>query len=153
MHAKGVAELKAEQVAFSSFKQWCTDTTASKEKSIKEATEEIENLESAIAKAEADAAQLGEEIASLDSDMAGFKSEMQAATEIREKEKEDYKVEHTDLSESVDAVSRAVNVVKKQSMDKAQAMMQLKVVQNLSRTPKQAQRALEAFLQTGQDPE
>ena len=37
-------------------------------------------------------------------------------------------MEHTDLSESVDAVGRAVNVVKKQAGSKAQAMMQLKVV-------------------------
>jgi hypothetical protein len=153
MHAKGVKELKDEQVAFSSFKQWCTDTSANKQKAIKEAADEIENLNSAIAKAEADAAQLGEEIAVLDSDISGFQSEMQAATEIREKEKADYKVEHTDLSESVDAVSRAVNVVKKQAGSKAQAMMQLKVVSNLRRMPKQAKRALEAFLQTGQDPE
>jgi hypothetical protein len=153
MHAKGVKELKDEQVAFSSFKQWCTDTSASKEKSIKKSTEEIENLNSAIAKAEADAAQLGEEIAVLDSDMDGFKAEMQAATEIRDKEKADYKAEHTDLSESVDAVSRAVNVVKSKAADKAQAMVQLKVVSNLSKTPKQAQRALSAFLQMGEDPE
>jgi hypothetical protein len=153
MHAKGVKELKDEQVAFSSFKQWCTDTSANKEKAIKEAADEIENLNSAIAKAEADAAQLGEEIMVLDSDISGFKSEMQAATEIRDKEKEDYKVEHTDLSESVDAVSRAVNVVKKQMAPTAQAMMQLKVVSGLRRMPKQAQRALNAFLQMGEDPE
>ena len=54
-------------------------------------------------------------------------------------------MEHTDLSESVDAVGRAVNVVKKQAGSKAQAMMQLKVVSNLRRMPKQAKRALEAF--------
>merc|ERR1719159_1547859 len=89
----------------------------------------------------------------LDSDISGFQAEMQAATEIRDKEKADYKVEHTDLSESVDAVSRAVNVVKKQAGSKAQAMMQLKVVSNLRRLPKQAQRGLQAFLQSGQDPE
>jgi hypothetical protein len=153
MHAKGVSELKDEQVAFSSFKQWCTDTTSHKQKAIKEAEDAIENLKSSIAKAEADAAQLGEEIMVLDSDISGFQAEMQAATEIRDKEKADYKVEHTDLSESVDAVGRAVNVVKKQAGSKAQAMMQLKVVSNLSRLPKAAQRGLQAFLQSGQDPE
>merc|ERR1719159_229171 len=89
----------------------------------------------------------------LDSDISGFQAEMQAATEIREKEKEDYKAEQTDLSESVDAVSRAVNVVKSKAADKAQAMVQLKVVSNLNKTPKQAQRALAAFLQMGEDPE
>ena len=61
MHAKGVSELKDEQVAFSSFKQWCTDTTSHKQKAIKEAEDAIENLKSSIAKAEADAAQLGEQ--------------------------------------------------------------------------------------------
>merc|ERR1719484_487905 len=38
-------------------------------------------------------------------------------------------------------------------MDKSQAMVQLKVVSNLARTPKQAQRALAAFLQMGEDPD
>ena len=36
----------------------------------------------------------GEEIMVLDSDISGFQAEMQAATEIRDKEKADYKVEH-----------------------------------------------------------
>jgi len=154
IHAKGEAELKAEQVAFSTFKQWCDDTAVTKQRSIKEAEELMEHLSAEISKAEADAAQLSDEIAVLDNDMAGFKEEQKSATEIREKEKSDYQAEHTDFSESVDAVSRAINVLKKQNYDRGQASALIQTVAGLPRVSKSAQRALNAFLQTDteQDP-
>jgi len=154
IHAKGEAELKAEQVAFSTFKQWCDDTAVSKQRSIKEAEELMEHLSAEISKAEADVAQLSDEIAVLDNDMAGFKEEQKSATEIREKEKTDYQAEHTDFSESVDAVTRAINVLKKQDYDRGQASALIQTVAALPRVSKSAQRALNAFLQTDteQDP-
>jgi hypothetical protein len=154
IHAKGEAELKEEQVAFSTFKQWCDDTAVTKQRSIKEAEELMEHLSAEISKAEADVAQLSDEIAVLDNDMAGFKEEQKSATEIREKEKSDYQAEHTDFSESVDAVARAINVLKKQNYDRGQATELIQTVAGLPRVSKSAARALNAFLQTDteQDP-
>merc|ERR1719420_1531443 len=114
----------------------------------------MEHLSAEISKAEADVAQLSDEIAVLDNDMAGFKEEQKSATEIREKEKTDYQAEHTDFSESVDAVTRAINVLKKQDYDRGQASALIQTVAALPRVSKSAQRALNAFLQTDteQDP-
>jgi chromosome segregation ATPase len=148
IHAKGEADVKAEQVAFSTFKQWCTNTAATKQKSIKEAEELMEHLSAEIAKAEADVAQLSDEIAVLDNDVAGFKEEQKSATEIREKEKTDYHTDHTDFSESVDAVTRAINVLKKQSYDRTQASALIQTVVALPHISKSAEFALNAFLQT-----
>ena len=48
---------------------------------------------------------LTDEIAALNADMDSKKKDMQAATEIRDKEKADYKKTHTDYSESIEAVA------------------------------------------------
>merc|ERR1719443_1989980 len=79
---------------------------------------------------------------------------MKAATEIRESEHADYQTTHTDYSESVDAVTRAVNVLKKQSYDRGQAMMFVQKVSELKHVPGSARKALVAFLQQpGGDPD
>jgi hypothetical protein len=154
MHAKGTKEMKDEEVAFSAFKQWCDNTARQRQQSIKEAEELMEHLSAEIAKADADVAQLTDEIAAIDESIAGFKKEMKAATEIRESEKADYQATHTDYSESVDAVTRAVNVLKKQSYDRTQAMMFVQKVSALKHVPVSARKALVAFLQQpGGDPD
>ena len=51
MHAKGVQEKQDEEVAFTTFKQWCDNTATNKQKAIKEAEELMEQLEADIASA------------------------------------------------------------------------------------------------------
>merc|ERR1719377_392519 len=114
----------------------------------------MEHLSAEIQKADADVAQLTDEIMAIDNQIAQFRKEMKAATEIRESEKADYQTTHTDYSESVDAVSRAVNVLKKQSYDRTQAMMFVQKVTALKHVPGSARKALVAFLQQpGGDPD
>ena len=63
--------------------------------------------------------------------------------------KADYDATHKDYSESVDALQRAIAVLKKQSHDRKQAsLLQLK---ELSLIPPEAKKAIDIFLQ--QDPE
>ena len=69
------------------------------------------------AQAESDAAVLAKDIAALDADVAKFTSQQKEATSVREKEHEDFQVEHKDYSESLDALDRAIVVLKKQSAD------------------------------------
>jgi chromosome segregation ATPase len=154
MRAKGVKEKQDEEVAFTKFKMWCDNTATSRQKSIKEANELIEQLQADIAAAESDVATLTDEIAALDAQIGEHKKEMQAATEIRESEKADYHKTHTDYSESIDAVSRAEAVLSKQSADVPQAMMLLQKVAKRHIVPAQARRVLESFLQQAdtQDP-
>merc|ERR1719221_1584277 len=62
---------------------------------------------------------------------------------------------HKDYSESVDALQRAIAVLKKQAYDRKQAsLVQVSALKSLSLIPQEAKKAIDMFLQTGvQEPE
>merc|ERR1712190_547570 len=145
-----------EQVQFAAYKQFCDDTIVEKTRAIKEANEEIEMLKADIAKYIADAAQLTKEIAEHDADIAAWTGDQKAATKVRDLEKADYDALHKDYSESVDALQRAIAVLKKQAHDRPQtaALAQVSALQNLNLIPQEAKRTIDTFLvQTSEDPE
>merc|ERR1719310_2209548 len=77
---------------------------------------------------------------------------MKAATKVREIEKADYDATHKDYSESVDALERAIAVLKKQAHDRKQASLtQVASLKDLDLIPKEAKRAIDVFL--AQDPD
>merc|ERR1719172_590016 len=102
----------------------------------------MEQLEADIAAAESDVSTLTDEIAGLNAEIDSKKKDMQAATEIRDKEKEDYKKTHTDYSESIEAVTKAEAVISSKSGDVAQAMMLIQTVSKKQYTPGNARRVL-----------
>merc|ERR1719178_520772 len=112
MLAKGKSEKHEEEVEFTKFHEWCNQVRDEKTKSIEEATAQIEELAAAIDKAEADAEVLTEEIAELEKEVAKLTADADSATAQRKKENTDYNAAHQDLSESVDAVARAIQVLK-----------------------------------------
>merc|ERR1719238_2145209 len=77
---------------------------------------------------------------------------MKAATKVREIEKADYDETHKDYSESIDALERAIAVLKKQAHDRKQASFtQVSALKELNLIPKEAKRAIDLFL--AQDPD
>jgi len=155
MSAKGKKEKHEEQVQFAAFKQFCDDTSVEKERAIKEATEKIEMLKADIQKYIADAEQLTKEIAGHDSDIAAWTGDKKAATKVRTMEKNDYDAMHKDYSESVDALQRAIAVLKKQAYDRKQAssLAQVSALKSLTLIPPEAKKALDLFLmQSSEDP-
>ena len=68
---------------------------------------------------------------------------MKAATWLREMEKADYDAMHKDYSESIDALNRAIAVLKKQAYDRKQAgsFTQVAALKSLSLIPKEAKEA------------
>merc|ERR1719203_2088280 len=120
MLEKGKKEKHDEQVQFAAYKQFCDDTTVEKSRAIKEAEETIATLKADIQKYTADAAQLTKEIAELDEDISISNGDIKAATSVREIEKTDYDATHKDYSESIDALQRAIAVLKKQAYDRKQ---------------------------------
>jgi len=152
MASKGAQEKHEEEVQFASYKQFCDDTSVEKERAIKAADQAIEILTADIDKFTADSQRLVQEIAAHDADIAAWTGDMKAAGKVRDLEEADYQALHTDYSESVDALRRAIQVLKSQAYDRSQASLaQLKQVQDLNLIPKEAKRALESFLE--QDPE
>merc|ERR1719337_265967 len=104
---------------FAAYKQFCDDTIAKKKEEIASAEEKIEQLVAEMEKLEAYILQLGKDIKKLLEDIATWEAEIKAATETRAAEKADYDALHQDYSESVDALQRAIAVLKEQAKDVA----------------------------------
>lgn len=125
MASTGKEEKNIEEVEFAKFKTWCEDVISDTTKDIEEAAAKIEQLHADILKAESDAKVLEEEISVLTASVAGWEEELANATAIREKEKADYDAAHADYSESIDAIERAIAVLKKRQADIPQSLLQL----------------------------
>jgi len=153
MLEKGKKEKHEEQVQFASYKQFCDDTTVEKTRAIAEAEETIATLKADIQKYAADSALLTKEIAGLDEDVSIWNGDIKAATNVRDIEKADYDATHKDYSESVDALQRAIAVLKKQAHDRKQAgsLVQVSALKSLNLIPDSAKKALDVFLQQGEE--
>jgi hypothetical protein len=153
MLEKGKKEKHDEQVQFASYKQFCDDTTVEKTRAIKEAAQTIATLKADIQKYIADAALLTKEIAGLDEDISIWNGDIKAATNVRDIEKADYDAMHKDYSESVDALQRAIAVLKKQAYDRKQksSLAQVAALKSLSLIPADAKKAIDLFLQQGEE--
>jgi cell division septum initiation protein DivIVA len=152
MLEKGKKEKHGEQVQFAAYKQFCDDTTVEKQRAIAEANEKIDGLKADIQKYTADAAQLTKEIAGHDEDISVWNGDIKAATNVREIEKADYDAMNKDYSESVDALQRAIAVLKKQSHDRKQSSFaQVSALKELNLIPTEAKKSIDLFLM--QDPE
>jgi len=147
MLEKGKKEKHDEQVQFAAYKQFCDDTETEKKRAIAEANERIEVLKADIQKFTADAAQLTKDIAELDEDISVWNGDIKAATNVRNIEKADYDTLHKDYSESVDALERAIAVLKKQSHDRKQAsFVQVSALTGLKLIPDEAKKTIDVFL-------
>jgi len=96
---------------------------------------------------------LTKEIAGLDEDVSIWNGDVKAATNVREIEKTDYDATFKDYSESVDALQRAIAVLKKQAYDRQQksSLAQVSALKSLNLIPDSAKKTLDLFLQQGED--
>jgi len=148
MVEKGKAEKQAEEIQFAKYKGFCDNTASAKKKAIAQANEQIEMLKADIQEASADAGRLEVEIAEHDEDLGIWEGDEDAATKVRNIEKADYDAMHEDYSESVSALGRAIDVLKKQSHDRKQAsFVQVSALQHLNLIPTDAKKAINVFLQ------
>merc|ERR1719352_1470915 len=91
---------------------------------------------------------LAKEIAELDDEIAKAQHDKAEAIRICEEEKGDFGKKHKDLSETIDALDRALVVLKKQDYDRAQADALIQEVSVLARVPAKQKNVLAAFLAT-----
>merc|ERR1719428_1326009 len=147
MMAKGKSEKHDEQVQFAKYKAFCEATSKEKASNIASAKEAIEQLKADAQKAEADAMVLTKEIALLGTDIDGWIGEKEEALAIRAKEHADFVVVHTDYTEAMDAVERALQVLKggpgQSFVQVRESLLQL---QAFTAVPSHAQKALNAYL-------
>jgi len=112
MKAKGEKEKHEEMVSFATYKTFCESNTASKTTAIAEGKDNIEQYKAEIAKSAADVMVLTKEIAGLTADIDGWKAEKDEAEGIRKKDHADFQVVHADYTQAMDAVDRALQVLK-----------------------------------------
>merc|ERR1719362_787263 len=123
-----------------------------KKRAIEEADEKMEMLKADIEKYTSDVEKLAKEIAGHDDDLAAWTGDEKAAKKVRALEKGDYDEMHKDYSESIDALERAIAVLKKQAHTRKQASFaQVSAVTKLNLIPEEAKQTINAFLQ--QDPD
>jgi len=144
--AKGQAEKHDEEVEFAKFHEWCDNVRADKTRSIKALGDEIMQLSADIDSAEADAQTLGEEVGELAAEIGKLSANLKAATAERATENTDYKAAHLDVSESIDAIARAIQVLKQREGDVAQSLLQ---ITNSKHIDDQAKAVISAFLALG----
>jgi len=154
MKAKGIAAKNEEETKFSAFSSWCTNTKMAKSDAIDAGNERMEMLSAEIKKGAVQIAKLTDRIQELEEDVGRWKKDKVSATTVRDAERADFTATQTDYSESIDAVTGAINVLKKRTADAKQAdLVQTSLLQvsNLKLVTYTTKKALTAFLQ--QDPE
>merc|ERR1740130_394788 len=111
MMAKGKVDKAAEQVEFSTYKQFCQSTSGEKTRDIADGKAAILQLNADIEKAKADAGTLTSEISVLTSDIDELSAQLSEARALRAKEQADFDVIHAEYSSAIDAVDRALQVL------------------------------------------
>jgi len=154
MKAKGIAAKNDEETKFSAFSQWCQNTKKAKTGEITAGEEKMEMLTAEIQKAAVLIQKLTDRILELEEDVGRWKKDEKSATTVRDSERADFTATVTDYTESIDAVTEAISVLKKQAYDKKQAdLIQSSLIQvrSLKLVPADSKKTLTSFLQ--QDPE
>jgi DNA repair exonuclease SbcCD ATPase subunit len=152
MVEKGKKEKAEEAAQYNAYKQWCDETTVEKTRRIAEANELIDSLKADILKYEADITELTKQIAEHDEDISTWQNDIKAATNVREIEKADYEAKHQDYEESIDALGRAIKVLKDSAKDVKQASFaQISKLKTFKLIPDDAKKAIDAFFQDPED--
>jgi len=133
--AKGKQEKHEEEVLFAEFSEWCDNTSTDKQRSIDSGKRQIEQLTADIKKARSDAKVLVEEIGALNGQINGWGEDKTSAQAQRASERKDFNAVRTDYSESIDAIGRAISVLKAKSADTKQSAL---IQSNLSTFPSSA---------------
>jgi len=152
MHEQGKKNKHEEEVLFATYSQWCSDTELEKSTAVKDGKARAELLDADILKYTSDYNESVGRVQELDVEIAAKEQDMIASKKVRETERADYQVTHKDYTESVDALARAIIVLKQQDYNRKQAKSLLEESAALTKllTPEH-KKVLNLFFQ--QDPE
>merc|ERR1719281_2089721 len=148
MKETGIKEMQDEEVRMTKFSMWCDNTISFKTTAIKKAKDALAQLDADIEKAGSDAAAASKAIEGLDADIATYEADKKEATEVREKGHADFDALHKDYSESIDAIERAINVIKAGP----QGQVSLVQLAQMPKLPAKAKQIITAFLQRDSEP-
>jgi len=107
------ADGEKEQKQYAEFAEWCDDQGKERQYEIKTGTAQAADLRATIEKAAADIDALRSKIGGVSQSIATNEADVKAATDIRNKENEDFRKEENELVDTVDTLSRAQSVLAK----------------------------------------
>mmetsp|Transcript_33774 Transcript_33774/g.89513 ORF Transcript_33774/g.89513 Transcript_33774/m.89513 type:complete len:684 (+) Transcript_33774:81-2132(+) len=155
MLEKGREEKSQEAVLYAAYAQFCTDSIADKTSAVKEADEQMQLLTANIENSETTAETLSREVQESDGEVATWQGNTKATQQVRELERREYDAAHQDYSETIDAITRAVQVLRSQANTKQAPKQVALLASKLDKDSKMQVAKLEvaAFLARGeQDP-
>jgi len=123
LEAKVRAAGEAEEKAFKEYSEWCEDAARNAGFEIKTATAEKEKLEAVIGKAAADGEGAKAHIEDLAKAIQVNEGDLQAATQIREKEHSEFAASEAELVDAIDTLDRAIAILERE-MQKNPALLQ-----------------------------
>merc|ERR1719503_332109 len=113
MKTQAEEEAKEDEKVFDNHKCWCETNEKEKKQAIVDGTAALERLAATIEEGTARAAQLETEIGELKDEIAENEEAVEKATQMREKEKEEFDAEAADSMEAITAMKQAVKVLSK----------------------------------------
>jgi len=113
LETKIAADGEAEQKAFDAYVDWCNNAGKDKGFEIVTAKSSIEDLSATIGKATADISTLSAKIEDLAGSTATNDADLKAATTIREKENSEYVVTEQEMTDTIDTLERAINILER----------------------------------------
>merc|ERR1719454_2005115 len=125
LQTKVIGEGEVSQKEYDEFAEWCEEQSKNLQFEIKTGTSTVEELKATIEPETAKIAELSTEIEELAADISKDEAELKAATGIRAKENADFVAEEKELVDTIDTLSRALQILERE-MAKGASMMQLK---------------------------
>jgi len=115
LSAKVTADGEAADKAYHEYFEWCDDASKNSQFAIKTSTDEKAKLEAKIGEKTSDIQVSETEIAKLAASISESSEDLKKATGIREKEAADFAASEKEMMEAVDALSRAIKIIKEQT--------------------------------------
>mmetsp|Transcript_72999 Transcript_72999/g.158437 ORF Transcript_72999/g.158437 Transcript_72999/m.158437 type:complete len:708 (-) Transcript_72999:82-2205(-) len=119
LEQKIIKDGEAEQKSFEEYVDWCKGGAKDLEFEIVTAKSSIEGLTATIAKAESDVASLESKAEGLGAAIATNEADMKAAAEIRSREKTDFEASEKELTDAIDTLERAINILERKMQGSA----------------------------------
>lgn len=146
MSAKTKQEKNDEQVAFGEFKTWCSHEKANLSDEIKKNAETIDLLTAEVDKLASEIKGHGAKVADLQQGVAKHEGQKKAEHNQRAKDHEAFLAESADFSESVDALDRAITLLKKEDYDRPGSAAALLQISQSERIPAKVRSIVAAFV-------
>jgi hypothetical protein len=131
LEAKVIGEGEQAHKIYAEFAEWCEDRSKEVGFEIKTGQSEVADLSATIDQQNALIGSLNAKIEELASSIATDEADLKAATQIRDKEAADFAAEEKELSEVIDTLGRAIQILTRE-MQGGASMLQLKNAKDIT---------------------